>query len=164
MHLFSRETRQDKIILLSGLRPIATGVNIQAVWIVFHREKQTDRETERREKVISWILTSGQADRVHLRMNNAVLNHTLKKIHINMIKENCRVTKLQVNSWLTALDIILSVCTCVHACKWACVYVHDMRESEREGANDQMIKAKQMGKQKYLIITHNVLLSPTPRQ
>ena len=29
-----RERRQDKIILLSGLRPITTGVNIQAVRIL----------------------------------------------------------------------------------------------------------------------------------
>ena len=29
-----RERRQDKIILLSGLRPITTGMNIQAVRIV----------------------------------------------------------------------------------------------------------------------------------
>ena len=29
-----RETRQDKMILLSGLRPITTGVNIQAIRIL----------------------------------------------------------------------------------------------------------------------------------
>ena len=39
-----RLTRQDKIILLSGLRPITTGVNIQAIRLLMDEEGDTEGE------------------------------------------------------------------------------------------------------------------------